>query len=324
VQPPTTLHWLPGVTAGCFYTAELLARRRAPVDPALADALADPAERLDEALREQHVPPATFWHHLVPLAACISSTHELAEVTLIKTVGRTQAEPRVDRFRGLLHDLTIAYTRALPGLDETLARAIEKVRPRWDNRGVGVLTGVANWTEPAVLVEEATVAVVHPAFGGGSSACLAYRTACLEAVPADPVPELPEVVRLAWLLAQLNLAVPRYAEGLRHNPPATVAGLALVSVTLAAAELPELARCDAPTIDTAVRTWLRPADADADAWTAVVAEWWGVYRVMKPAWATALQALDAMLAGQGEGDGAECGAGQAQRGCETECAGRPE
>jgi hypothetical protein len=296
VTAPTTINWLPGVTAGCFYTAELLLRDRPPADPALAAALADPARRLRKALEEERVPAGTFWHHLVPLAAGIGCTHELAEVALVKTLGRTGAEARLGRFSGLLHDLKLAYVQALPGLEETLGRAIEELRPGWDRRGVAVLAGVANATEPGVLVEEATVALVHPVLGGGGTACLPYRTACFEAVSADPVAELPEVLRLAWLLGQLHMGMARYAEAVRHNPPATVAALALVPAALAGAELPELACCDAATIGLAVQEWLRPAAEEAEAWTAVVVEWWDVYGTMRPAWATALQALDELLA----------------------------
>jgi hypothetical protein len=298
MNPPIALHWLPGITAGCFYTTELLLRDRPPADPALAAALAEPARRLHETLRAERVPLPTFWRHLVPLAAAIDSAHELAEVVLIKTIGRMQAEPRVGRFCGLLHDLEIAYTKALPGLGERLARAIADLRPRWDSRGLGTLIGTTHWTEPDFLVDEATVALVHPALGGGGTACLHYRTACLEAAPDDPVAGLPEVVRLAWLLGQLNLGVPRYTEGVRHNPPETVAALAMIPVVLAGAELPELARCDAETIETAVRAWLSPAPDGAATWPGILTEWWDVYRTMRPSWATALQALDEMLAGK--------------------------
>jgi hypothetical protein len=296
VTPPTTINWLPGVTAGCFYTAELLLRDRPPADPALAAALAGPARRLQKALEEEWVPPVTFWHHLVPLAAGIGCAHELAEVVLVKTLGRSGSESRLGRFSGLLHELKLAYLQALPGLEETLGRAIEDLRPRWDRQGVAVLTGVANATEPGVLVEEATVAVVHPALAGGGAACLPYRDACFEAVPADPVAELPEVVRLAWLLGQLHMGLPRYAEAVQHTPPATVAALAMVPAALAGAELPELARCDPPTIALAVQEWLRPAAGDVATWAEVVVEWWDVYRTMRPTWATALQALDELLA----------------------------
>jgi hypothetical protein len=296
VNAPTTLHWLPGVTAGCCYTAELLLRGRPPADAALAAAVAEPAGQLQEALREERIPHGAFWHHLVPLAVGIEGTHELAEVALVKTVGRTEAERRLSRLGGLLHDLKLAYVKALPGLDERLARAIEEVRPQWDRRGVAVLTGVANATGRVLLVEEATVAVVHPSLGGGGTACLPYRTACFEAVAADPVGELPEVVRLAWLVAQLNLGLPCYAEGVRHNPPATVAALAMVPVVLTAAELPDLARCDGPTVGLAVQAWLGSASEDADAWSAVLIEWWDVYSTMRPSWATALEALDQLLA----------------------------
>ena len=107
-------------------------------------------------------------------------------------------------------------------------------------------------------------------------------------------------------MAQLNLGVPRFSETVRRNPLPVVAGLALVPVVLAAAEVAELARCDGATIDLAVRSWLRPAAADADGWSAVVGEWWEVYRTMRPRWPTALQALDNLLAGDGCSAPGEC------------------
>jgi hypothetical protein len=290
-----TLHWLPGVHAGCFYAAEALLHGQTLADPNLAVALTPPTESLHLALREDHVPAETFFRHLVPLAAGSSGTHDLAEVALVKTIGRTEVEPRLARFQGLLADVKIAYEKALPGLEDLLTRRTRELVRQWNYRGVGILTGVANGAEPGVLPEEATVVVVHPARGGGGAAYPAHRTACIEAVPGDPVPWLPEVVRLAWLLAQLNLAVPRYVEAVRRDRLPLVAPLALVPVVLTAAEAPELARCDGQTLGDAVRAWVGPAEEDAEARTRVLQEWWDVYRTMRPAWPTALQALDRLL-----------------------------
>ncbi len=109
------------------------------------------------------------------------------------------------------------------------------------------------------------------------------------------MPELPEPLRLAWLVAQLNLKLPVYSETLPRERLALIAGLALVPVVLAAAEPLEQAVCDEPTIRRAVARWM-PLAPGAEAWPDVVVAWWDVYRTMRPRWLAALQALDQMLA----------------------------
>ena len=141
-----------------------------------------------------------FWAHVVPLAVG-RSLHELAAVTLIKTMGREAAESRVPRVHSHLAGLRNAFVTAVPGLESGLARQAEQLRQRWNYHGMALLSAVANHTEPEILMEEATIAMVHPALGGGGEAHPAYNVAHVEAVLVDPVPELPEVLRLAWLLA---------------------------------------------------------------------------------------------------------------------------
>jgi hypothetical protein len=92
----------------------------------------------------------------------------------------------------------------------------------------------------------------------------------------------------------LNLDLPRYSENLRPSWLTTVAGLAMIPVVLAAADEVQLAGCDDQTIDLALRVWLTPAEK-ADEWTTALIDWWQTYRVMRPAWATALAALERLL-----------------------------
>ena len=108
--------------------------------------------------------------------------------------------------------------------------------------------------------------------------------------------ELPELLRLAWLLSLLNLDLPRYSEGVRPSRLATVAGLAMLPLTLAAAAEVQLARSDPETIGQALQAWLAPPN-EAQAWTGILSQWWETYCTLRPAWATALQALDRLLDG---------------------------
>jgi hypothetical protein len=288
------LRWLAKSSVACFHAALALFQRQTLIDPALSAALERPSERLRAALVEERVPAQEFWNHLIPLAAGNVSVQELAELTLRKTIGQAETALRLRRFREALADLKNAFSTILPHLDDNLAVQVGVLRPRWDYHGNGLLGRIANWTDPGVLVEEATVVVVYPACGGGGGAHLVYNWVRMEAVDDDPVPELPEMVRLAWLLSMLNLDLPRYSESLRPRSLDTVAGLAMIPIALTAAKELELTECNEQTIDRAVRTWLPPAGKE-EHWIKTLNDWWGTYVAMRPPWPTALRALDVLL-----------------------------
>jgi hypothetical protein len=291
----TTLQWLISTPVSCFHAAEALSGRQALADAALAGALAPAVDLLQAAFEEEGVPADVFWSHLIPSAARLDNHQELVEVALAKTIGRTEVPPRLHRFRSVLLHLLHLFGGALPELTGTLVPRLETLRRRWHDQGVALLSGVMNWTEPSVLVEEATVVLVYPAQGGGGSAHLPYNLARIEAVLADPVTELSEVLRLAWLVSVLNLDLPRYGEHISRRRLPLVAGLAMIPIALSAAESIPLAACDEPTLRLAVQSWL-PAMEQTDQRIATLSQWWEVYRTMRPAWADALQALDRLLA----------------------------
>jgi hypothetical protein len=183
------------------------------------------------------------------------------------------------------------------------------------------------------MVPNADVVLVYPAYGGGGRAHLLYNSVRIEAVLTNPVPELPEIVRLAWLLAQLNIDLPAFSENLRPQRRNKIAQLAMLPATLQAAEEVELARCDPAAIRLALKVWnvgasrvltegqnemspqpassdwgleeattFNPSNCSADAvqdqgeLTSVLFEWWQTYVESRPRWPTALAALDRMLA----------------------------
>lgn len=119
---------------------------------------------------------------------------------------------------------------------------LRPLRDHWEARGPGMLRYAQKllpWTE---VPERVDVRLVDPKNGGGG--CVVNGAIEFEAVLANRIPQLPEVVRLAWLvLCQATKA-------------SDVHAIALIPPTLAAAEYVELARCDEVTLDLAIAEWL--------------------------------------------------------------------
>ena len=107
---------------------------------------------------------------------------------------------------------TLRKSAVLAGKEESI-----KLREQWEARGPGLLRAVGLRTEESLVADEAQVIVVQPALGGGGQAHLSANAVRIEAVLANPHAELPEVVRLAWLLAQLQLDLPAYSDRIQAD-----------------------------------------------------------------------------------------------------------
>jgi hypothetical protein len=112
-------------------------------------------------------------------------------------------------------------------------------------------------------------------------------------VLTNNIPQLPEVVRLGWLLAQLHCDLPGFSESLPADRLPGLAQLALLPPALLAAQELELAEFNPQTLRTALSAWLEtPADkATAESLTV----WWQTYQETRPEWNTALAALDRLV-----------------------------
>lgn len=288
------LIWKYSRPASCFHAAWALFHKLAPSDARLAEALADPVARLGQACDEEHVPARVFVNHLVPLSIGTLNLRELAERALIKTIGRGETGIRLNRFHNSLVEISSGFARVVPE-KEAHSATTGSLQPDWARRGAGLLTGIANESEPAVLVEGADIVLVFPYRQGLGVSYLPYNLVGIEMTSDDPVPQLPEVIRLAWLLSMLNLDLPRYAEQVKSNALWTVGALALIPIALKAAQTLELAVCDEQNIRQAVENWL-PFEENLPTKAETVLQWWDVYQTMRPEFPAALNALDRLLA----------------------------
>jgi hypothetical protein len=256
--------------------------------------VAGPATVFQQVISAGGWPAASLWRNLTALAADFESNRELAEISLRKTVG-PQGTSGIDRLAGAITQLEEAVRQAFPQLEEELRLRLRPLQEQWESRGPGLLRGIARRTDPRILVPRAEVILVLPARGGGGVAHLASNRVRFEAVLANAIPFLPEPVRLGWLLSQVALDLPVFADAIHGERLPPVAALAMLPATLAAAVDVEWAGPRPDLMLQALQHWGWAADT-APVMADIVQNWWETFQSDPADWSVALAALDRLLA----------------------------
>jgi hypothetical protein len=204
---------------------------------------------------------------------------------------------RKARLAGAISDIETAIALSYPKLAEQLLLRGRPLQEQWIGYGRGLMAHVRRLTEEAWLVSDAEAILVHPVLGGAGYPFPTLNRFAIEAVLTNPLAELPEVVRVAWLVCQLQADLPTYIDELTPGRAEPIVALASLVAALAAAEVLELSRCDEPTIQLAIEHWQIAIPALDDV-ASVLIPWWETYLQTRPPWAIALRALDKMLIGQ--------------------------
>jgi hypothetical protein len=284
----TELRWVASAGASCLHAARSLLAGQALVDERLAAALKEPCVLLAEALRALPEHGAGLVEHLLPLSVELASPSELADVALRKALGPSAADAaELARAIGALQRAHAdVFPRAVNELELRSGPLIEQ----WEARGPGLLAGLGRRLGAEVLAPRATVGLVLPAVGGAGEAHPLYNTVTLEAVLANPLDDLPEVVRLAWLIGQLQADLPIRQGLLPRQRACELTAVAVLPAVLAAAADVNLVRDPVEGVGRALAAW-RVGAVEADA----VVAWWQAYQAKRPRWEVALAALDQLL-----------------------------
>lgn len=286
----TTLNWQISSSASALHAAAAVVRGEGLADAGLASAIAESAVLMQGEIQLAQLPAERFWRNLLGISASMENNRELAKLALVKTVGRAAAvETLEQRLAAAITAIEGAFNRHCPKLSEELPLRIGPLREQWEARGPGFLRQIALLTEESLLVQEAVVVVIHPALGGSGEAWLAGNQARIEGVLANPFPQLPEVVRLGWLISQLNLDLPALSENVHPDRLPRAAGIAMLPAALAAGREVELCQDSTELLTQAISNWQLSADA------IVITQWWETYCEGRPPFAVALAALDKML-----------------------------
>jgi hypothetical protein len=284
----------PGLTSS-LHAAQAVADGLPLCDSQLAAAIEVPARQLAQEIVASGLPAGGFWQHLIALSATIHNRRDLAQRAITKTTGNlARLDAAVATIAAGVAGVENAFRAAVSDLDGQLVLRSRPLIEQWEARGPGLLKQVGVLAEESLVVEHCHAVLVYPALGGAGEAHLSYNQAHIEAVLANPIAELPEVVRLAWLIAQLQLDLPIYSEHVHRDRLPHIARFAMLPVTLAAAEHVELARLSPETLGLAIDAWRLVVPPDVDG-PATVWQWWQTYLETRPPWPVALAALDQMF-----------------------------
>lgn len=274
-------------------------------EPRTLEALLPIARGIDLELRQaiDTLPVQRGWSMLLEAGLATDDPQVLAQAFQANAMRRFEDPVTARRWAGWLHDLDAWSNLHLPKLAEQLELRARPIRDQWLGFGSGLTAHLRRLTEKTWIASEARVAIVHPMLGGYGETFPSSGRVLLEGVLTNPVPDLPEVVRLAWLLARLRSEDEAYAEPPPSGSDRSVSevairglavSLACMVATLAAAEVMELARCDEATLDRAAELWqlgALPSQVSARC----LIPWWETYLQTRPSWSLAITALQRRL-----------------------------
>jgi hypothetical protein len=289
---PIETRWLASAPASCWHAAQAIAAGATLVDRATADALTGDVRALAGELELLGLQQAAFFEYAVPLAAQFDVPGEWAKTVLARLLGPSPSPDVVARLARRHAALTSAFFRTNPQLLDQLELRVAPLMGQWEARGPGLMSTVARLTESDLIVERADVIAVHPVLGGGGAAHWLNNSVRIEAVLANPIAELPEVLRLGWLLSQLQVDLPRYDANLLHDRRAEVWRLAMVPPVLLAGQEVELTRISPASVATAIAAWTNNRQTSTPE---VLLNWWDTYQDSSSSWSAALAALDRLL-----------------------------
>ena len=289
------LQWSASLSASCLHAAACYQEGLPLTDQQLVAVLAEPVEQLLNELRGCGLSAEVVLPQLVALSSEIDGNRQLVQTAFTRLWGPQAAnEPTIARLSGCISGLEASLLRERPQLTDELDHRSRPLREQWESRGPGLLCEMVRLTENSLLAESASVVMVAPIVGGHGRAHLLGNRVTFEAMLVNPHPQLPETLRLGWLLAQLNQDLPVFSETIPAARRPLVISLAALPLVLAAAKPVELAQLDAETLRSAFQCWHLPTGLPTDV-DARLKAWWDTYQSGATRWATALTALDAML-----------------------------
>ncbi|MEQ1826029.1 MAG: hypothetical protein ABL921_08780 [Pirellula sp.] len=294
------LTWTPNASVSALHAAESICLYGSKLtDRRVEQAIGGFAMELGNWIeRSTPLDASRFWGTLIGNSAIIESNSELALTVVRKTSMRLSDESAAKQLCGFLDDIEAAYNVLFPKFIEQVPLRAKPLQDHWLGYGQGLIAHLGRLTQKSLIVDQARVVLLQPVLGGYGFSHIENNLIRIEAVLTNPMVELPEIVRLAWLLAQLNLDLPMHSDPMGSHLVHRLAPLVMLAPVLAAAEVVELSKCDEAVAELAIEQWHIPVPREKDSAGAVVPllmDWWETYLQTRPSWNTAMQAFAKML-----------------------------
>ncbi len=293
------LRWIPNATANGLHIADCAVRFPDQfAEASTLEAFRDDAVALaSEVNRLDTYQASRFWPTLIANIAEQKSIQESVEQTLRRLTG-SDCRDLLPVMVGKVIDLAAMFRRRYPRFDDQIAFRCRPLQEQWSGYGNGLFQQIKRMTTDDIVPEEARVIPLQPVLNGYGYAHMDSNLVWLEAVLTNPLSELPEVVRLAWVLSQINLELPRYSDAVGMGTLKRIAPLAMLPPVLAAAQVVELSRCTNEIAALAIEHWHIPIPTETsvlDELVPTLMDWWETYLVSRPPWHIGIQALAKMI-----------------------------
>jgi len=293
------LNWVPNASVSALHSAEMCAKFAPQLtDPNVPNRLSDFVLSIEQLVQPKLADTRAFWYRLIATAAEIGPNFELAQTALLKC-GVFANASLVNTLAGHITDIEAAFNQLFPKHDEQVMLRIRPLQEQWLGYGQGLMAHLGRLTDKALVAQEVKVIPVQPVVGGYGWAHIESNMVRIEAMLTNPMIEIPEVVRLAWLTSQVQLELPRFSELLGTSLLHKVAPFAMLAPVLAAAQVVELSACTEENVALAIENWHIPVPQGWDLQERLVPtllDWWETHLTARPEWHIAMQALGKMLA----------------------------
>jgi hypothetical protein len=289
------LRWKVSASATCLHAAACRMAGIPAANTGLSTALDAAADALAAELSAAGWPLPESLHVLAGLASEMDNNRQLVTRAAARLQPLLGDDATLVRLAGAISDLEAAMRLSQPQLEDELSVRVGPIREQWEAFGPGMLLEVARLTDEAIIPAVAETVLVAPYVGGHGMAHAAHNRVTFEAVLVNPIAELPEAVRLAWLISQLNSDLPHFSDVVPAGRASIAISFAMIPPVLAAAEAVELASCNESTISLVLIAW-RLLDEPPELLAAKLWSWWNAWLDQSKSWPVAVAALDRMLA----------------------------
>jgi len=267
------LHWRTSCVASCIHAADVVARGLASTDSSLSSAIGESVHQLTTEVQESEIRAEQFWKQLLALSSQTEDVNQLVENTLRDTLKRDSSKDAVSHISLLVTDIVSAVSKHVGDINELLKLRAVPIRQQWEARGPGMMSKITQLSNESLTIDNATVVLVLPVSGGGGDVHSDQDCVRFEAVLTDTMGQLPEVIRLAWLLSRLAIRRSRRCSSSPLSRLALVEQLAALPLVLSAADHVELLCFDRSAMDLAVSSWIHGVEP-TESLSEVVYKWW--------------------------------------------------
>lgn len=252
---------------------------------------------LGGAIKELVLPLSRVWGLIFQLSPDSHTLDDLAGRLSLRCLrAEERSEALLSRLRSSLREAELAFASEHPEYVAEMSLRQRPMQEQWEAYGPGLIFEMQRLLGGNILVEQAEICLVPPVSGGFGWAHLHTNRCHFEALLTNADQELTEVLRLAWLVGQLDFDRPQFSDRINAFQLPRVAGMAMLPPTLAAGEHLGLCRLTDQTLQRAIHLWRLEQDADrAGELAELLMVWWETASSSQADWPVALTGLDRML-----------------------------